>query len=386
MTTTLILGGGFGGLGTADELCNARLRDHRIIVIDQSPVFTIGATKAWVLMGEKEPSEVMHSRTKLRDRGVEFVQATIRSIDPATRSVDTDHGRFKGDDLVIALGADLRMAAIPGMAEVAHQFYSLEGATELCQALENFDSGRVVILIPRTPFKCPAGPYEAALLLSDHLRGKNDTTLTLVTIEAAPMATGGAEAGGLLRAQLAESGIEYLTQRKTTSVDFRTKSVLFEDGDPVPFDLLIAVPPHEAPAVVRESGLSGPNGWIPVDPSTCAVADHPGIYAVGDVNVLPLPGRFKPDVPLVMPKAGVVAEAQGRVVARNIIHRLGLGDPAEFDGRGSCYLEIGHDRTIFAEGAFFDLPHPSMRPRMANSAQLDEKKTWVAETLRRLLG
>ena len=93
------------------------------------------------------------------------------------------------------------------------------------------------------------------------------------------------------------------------------------------YDLFIAIPPHEAPKVVRNAQLTNQSGWIPVDPRTLQVKQPPDareVHAVGDVTIVPLPGRYKPDIGLSLPKAGVFAEAHGPTVAcSGIGRRLG---------------------------------------------------------------
>jgi hypothetical protein len=107
-------------------------------------------------------------------------------------------------------------------------------------------------------------------------------------------------------------------------VEAATRRIVFEDGSkPLrPADL---GPPHEAPKVVRDAGLVNASGWIPVEPQTLEVksANAPGrVYAAGDVTVVPLPGRYKPDMPLSLPKAGVFAHAHGEVIAHQIAAQL----------------------------------------------------------------
>ena len=46
MGATLILGAGFGGLACARALRARSPRDHRILLIDRSPLFVVGAAKA----------------------------------------------------------------------------------------------------------------------------------------------------------------------------------------------------------------------------------------------------------------------------------------------------------------------------------------------------
>jgi sulfide:quinone oxidoreductase len=122
----------------------------------------------------------------------------------------------------------------------------------------------------------------------------------------------------------------------------------------------VAIPPHRAPALVRDAGLASETGWIPVDRQTLATS-HDGVFAIGDVTTVPIPGRWKPDVPLMLPKAGVFAHAQALVVASRIAAGGGgAAATATFGGDGFCMLEAGEDRAGVAFGAFFHEPSPDV--------------------------
>ena len=58
-----------------------------------------------------------------------------------------------------------RPSAIPGLAQAGHNLYSLAGAQALSATRAKFQRGRIVLLVSAVPFKCPAAPYEAAMLL-----------------------------------------------------------------------------------------------------------------------------------------------------------------------------------------------------------------------------
>lgn len=199
------------------------------------------------------------------------------------------------------------------------------------------------------------------------------------------MATAGPEMGQYIREQLAQRGIAFHPQKRTARVDGPAQRIVFEDGSEARYDLLIAIPPHEAPKVVRDAQLTNQSGWIPVDPQTLQVknAPEPGkVYAVGDVTTVPLPGRFKPDMALSLPKAGVFAEAHGRVAAHQVAAKILARAPSEtFDGRGYCFLEVGGGRALKADGAFFALPHPVMQKRSADAVQFRDKLDWIARQL-----
>ena len=386
-THTVILGGGFGGLAAANALRSLLPASHTITVIDQSPRFHVGAGKPWVMLGERTVAEISAPREILLAPGIEFLQSEIRELDLAGKSVLTAAGPRPWDFLVIALGATLRQEAVPGLA-AAHTFYTLEGAEKLRPVLAKFTQGEVVLLIPKTPYKCPAAPYEAALLLQQYFERQGRTgavQLSVYTVEGAPMATAGPEMGAFVRNELLDHGIAFFPQRNVVRVDDAARRIEFADGKTAAYDLLICVPPHEAPAVVRAAQLTGPSGWIPVDPLTMEVktpASAGRVFAIGDVTSVSLPGRFKPDMGLVLPKAGTMAEAQGEVVALRIADLVnGRAPTANFDGKGYCYLETGGGNAVKGEGSFFALPHPVMTKQPPSSDQFAEKLVWVAQRL-----
>ncbi len=389
VTRTMILGGGFGGIATANTLRGLLPPEHEILVFEKEATFHVGAGKTWLMLGERTPEQISQPVAKLLARGVRLVPGIVRGLDPARNAVVTDRGEERGEFLVVALGADLDWAAVPGLSEAAHTFYSLEGAVRLRTALEGFAGGDIAILIPKVPFKCPPAPYEAAMLARHRLsaRGLEEKArISIYTVEGAPMSTAGPEMGELIRQELSQRGISFHPGKTTVRVEAGSRLIHFQDGTDARYDLLIAIPPHVAPRIIREASLVGPSGWIPADPLTLKVTGTPGagdVYAVGDVTTVPLPGRFKPDVPLSLPKAGVFAEAQGRVVAHQIAARvLGTATAETFDGKGFCYLEVGGGRAMRAEGSFFERPHPVMQRRTPDEAQLRDKHDWVARQLR----
>lgn len=387
-TTTAILGGGFGGISAANTLRQLLPAEHEIIVVDRSPYFHVGAGKTWIMLGEKTYGEISRQRSDLLGSGVRYVQESVLGLDTAGHTAVLESDMLRWDYLVIALGAEPNLTAVPGLAEAAHTFYTAEGARRLGEALAGFSSGDIVILIPKLPFPCPPAPYEAAMLLAHFFATRGlggNVRIAIHTVEPAPMPAAGPEMGGYVTGLLEERGIGFSPLSMSRQVDAGAGRILFEDGSEVPYDLLIAIPPHEAPKPVRDAQLVNQAGWIPVDPATLQVKgdlDAGGVYAVGDITAVPLPGRYKPDVALSLPKAGVFAEAHGRVAAQQIAARiLGKTQGEAFDGRGYCYLELGGGRAVKADGSFFDMPHPVIEKRSPDEAQFREKLDWVARHL-----
>jgi sulfide:quinone oxidoreductase len=393
MARVLVVGGGTGGIAAANELRRLLPSKHKVTLIEKSPTYHVGATKPWVMLGEKTPEEISRSMDRIKRRRVELLRGVVQRIDPAAATVATDKGEVKGDYMIIALGADYDMAAVPGLKESAETFYTLDGAVRLRDRLNAFAGGDLVILIPRAPFKCPPAPYEAAMLLHSHFKKKGmlgKVKIQIVTLEGAPMATGGPAIGQAVRGMLQERDIGYQPSKRTQSVDPARKLITFEDKSQARFDLLITVPPHSAPEAVKKSGLTNQSGWIPSDPKTLQMlggSDSGKVYVIGDVSVVSLPGRFKPENPLVLPKAGTIADSEARVAAAQIAARInGKSSDSAFEGKGFCYIETGDRHAMRGDGTFYDLPNPVMKHAAPDMMQYEDKIKWVNDWLERNLG
>ena len=364
--TIVVLGGGVGGLVSANELRRQLPLKHRILVIDRQAKHLHNPSLLWLMLGWREPEQIQADLSRLARKGIEFIQAEVEAIDPSARRVQTSVGEFVADYLVIALGARPAPELTPGFAEAAHTPYTLEGATALREALREFAGGRIVVAVTGLPYKCPAAPYESAIMIAAYLRRRglrNQTDIQMISPEGMPMGTAGPEMAGAVKEMLDGSGIPFRPQTGTRAVDAETRELVLESGERVPFDLLVAIPPHRSPEVVRETGLTNEAGWVPVDAGSLATQfDH--VYALGDITTIPLPGRFKPDVPLVLPKAGVFAHKQAEVLAHNLaVEITGHGALKSFDGFGGCFIELGDGRAGYGEGNFYDAQAPAVKLR-----------------------
>jgi len=94
----------------------------------------------------------------------------IARIDPQRREVEIAGETLAADALVIALGAEYAPEAIPGLAQAGLNLYTMDGAIAIRDTLARFEGGRIVVLTAAPMYKCPAAPYEAALLVDSHLR------------------------------------------------------------------------------------------------------------------------------------------------------------------------------------------------------------------------
>ncbi|MBI4083649.1 MAG: NAD(P)/FAD-dependent oxidoreductase [Candidatus Lambdaproteobacteria bacterium] len=355
--TVVVLGGGVGGLVTANTLRKLLPRQHRVVLVEREANHLFAPSLLWLMTGRRSAGNISRPLERLRRKGIEVVRGEIRRIDPDARRVSVNGETLHGEHLVIALGAELAPEAIPGLPEAGHNFYTLAGAESLRDALHSFRSGRLVVLTAAPAYKCPAAPYEAAMLLEYDCRRRgvrDQVQVELYAAEPGPMGVAGPAVSAAVRQMVEHKGITYHPEHQVTSVDAQARRIAFANDRHAEFDLLAYVPPHRAPAVVREAGLVAESGWVPVDRNTLETK-FPGVYAIGDVTGIPL----KLGKPL--PKAGVFAHAQGEVVAHNIARAItGEGAPARFEGYGECFIETGDRKAGFGKGNFYAEPTPQM--------------------------
>jgi len=380
VTRTLILGGGFGGLTVATELKRLLGAEHEVVLVDRKEHFSMGLRKLWELVGHATIADGSRSRDVLNARGIRVVRGEIQEIDPHARSAEVDGETIEADYLVVALGAVSRPDLVPGLAEHGHDVWDLAGVPAATEALAQFDGGRIVVLIAGAPYPCPPAPYECAMHIHEHLRDRgirDRSEIFVSTMQPMLMPNAGREGSDWMGEQLTRREIGHQVASKVERVD--PGRVVFAESE-IEFDLLVTVPPHRAPAVVKESGLTGEGEWMTVDPATLTTS-YPNVFGIGDVTQIPLANG------LPLPKAGVMAEFEGARVAAAIAADLQGGElPPPFDGTGACFIELGPATAALVHGNWYATPEPQVSIAEPDAAHAAEKRMFESERLERWFG
>ena len=384
--TILILGGGVGGIVTANALRESLASEHRIVVVDKRAEYIFTPSLLWVMTGWRQPDQITKDLRHMLQFGIEVVQAEVQEIDPERAIVRANGDDLAYDYLVVTLGADLAPEVMPGYVETAYNFFDLEGTTKLWSALQRFEGGRVAVLVSAMPFKCPAAPYEAAMLIEDVLRRRgirDRCQVRVFTPEPQPMLVAGPDMGVSVVGMLATKNIGFHPNLSLDHIDAVRQTLVFKNGRQESFDLLAAVPPHRPPTVVKESSLANEAGWVTVDKHTLQT-HFENVYAIGDVTAIILNNG------LPLPKAGTFAHAEAEAVAARIIAEIGGSVPqAEFDGVGYCWIEAGSGSAGFSSGQFYAEPNPVVgQPRSGRLwhwGKVMFESYWMNEGFRRNL-
>lgn len=370
----LVLGGGFGGLAAAHRL-HERLGDRATItLIDRRGAFMMGLRILSVLVGQADRAGGTRSLDRLERKGIRFLRDEVTAIDLDRKTVTTQDASFAYDALVVALGAEVRPDLVPGYEPAASNLYDPDQVEGIAARVASIDRGRIGIGILGLPYKCPPAPYEAAFLIDDLLRRRGvraQVDLEVFTPQPSSLPVAGTEACTQVEGRLAARRIGFFANHKVVAIEGR--DVVFEH-ERRSYDLLIGVPPHRAPAVVKAGGLAQ-GEWIRPDPRTYATPAA-GVYAIGDVTETPLPNG------MMLPKAGVFAEAQGGIAADRIADALtGREASAAFDGHGFCFVETGEGMATAIRGNFFASPGPTVEVAEPSAETLAEKRAFEATRL-----
>jgi sulfide:quinone oxidoreductase len=388
----LILGAGFGGLTTANVLQkNLSLSsvEHQISIADSKDYFVMGLVNLWILSGIRTLEDSKIALSRLEDKGISYLNGEVTAIDPVSRTVTIKGSstlRLEYDYLVIALGSEFALENVKGFLENGgSNLYDAEQVPKLREKILSLKKGRIAICITSVPYKCPPAPYEASLLINDILvkngtRDSIDIEIYTPTPIALPVA--GAKVSEDVINLLNDNHINFHPLHKIKTV-LDKEMIEFENGNKIKYDLLIAIPPHRVPEVIRNSDLikQGQN-WINVDKFSLKT-DYQNVFAIGDVN------EIKVNENMAIPKAGVFAEAQAKVVSQQIIVDIENNrdklSTSKFDGKGFCFMEVGDKKAGYIAADFYNEGGPVtvLEPPSKESYEkkLDFEKSKISEWL-----
>ena len=359
MRNLLVLGAGTAGTMAANKL-RRRLDDHEwtITVVDRDDEHHYQPGYLFVPFGLYDRDDIVRSRHHFVADGIDLVLGEIDRVEPEANVVRLTDGRtLPYDYLVIATGTTPRPDQTPGMLgpewrKSIFDFYTLEGAEALADALLKLDHGRLVVHITEMPIKCPVAPLEFTFLADDWLseRGlRQRVELVFVTpLDGAftrPIAS--ARLGAMLEARniLVES--DFMLER----IDPENRQLVSYDEREIPFDLLVTVPLNMGADFVGRSGLGDELNYVPVDKHTLLSTKYPNIFALGDASDIPAS------------KAGSVAHFACEVFVENFLqHVEGLPMTSSFDGHANCFVESGDDRALLIDFNYDTEPLPGKYP------------------------
>jgi len=297
----LIVGGGVGGTIVANLLARSLHRDEaELTLIDSTG--THAYMPGWLYLPFNQLSaqsdQLIRPERDLLSSQVHLVTGEVQQINTHNRELSVHQSRgmdeivgtggaseaaYPYDYLVLATGARLVASDLPGLVEGDgkwHHFYSAEGSLHLREALHTFTGERIVITVGGIPYRCPPAPLEFTFLLDEWLRQRGlreraELHYLYPLPRVFPIETVAEVATPLLE----ERHVQYTVFFNTEAVDTERKLISSLEGEEIPYDLLVLVPPHRGASVIEASGLGDEQGWLPTDRATLEVKGQSHIYA-----------------------------------------------------------------------------------------------------------
>jgi sulfide:quinone oxidoreductase len=217
-----------------------------------------------------------------RDMGAARRRDSVRSVDIATRTLQTERGdEIAFDALLVAIGATAE-TAVPGAITYRGPRDNAE-IRKLLSEVERSEVARIAFAVP-TSIQWPLPTYELALLTATELENQGmDAELFLVTNEASPLSLFGKRASDGVRELLEGVGVELITN--APAAEAGGSGLALHDGRILPADRVVASPRLTVPPI--EGIPQGPEGFIGTD-SSMRVEGMSRVYAAGDATWFPI--------------------------------------------------------------------------------------------------
>ncbi len=354
----VVIGGGFAG-ATVAKYIRMWGADIDVIMIERNAQFVSCPQSNLVLSGNRTLQDLTHDYTGLSARGIQRIQASVTAINTSQRKVTLHDGvDISYDRLVIAPGVDFIYDELPDLATEAAQqkiphAWKAGPQTQLLrdQLIAMKQGGVIAMAIPRTPFRCPPGPYERASQVAFYLRQHNPTAKLLILDENAKIASKKA----LFEAAWAKEYqglIDYVPNSRLESVDVANLTVETE-FDSMQVDVLNVIPPQKAGQVAAMAGVVNVDDrWCKVDFLTYESTAQAKVHVIGDAIAARLP------------KSGHMANAQAKVCAAAIVSLLHdqapIADPVF---NNTCYSFIDDKQAVHVSAVYrYDAEKAEMMP------------------------
>ena len=254
MKRLLILGGGTAGTIMANKMRKDLSRDEwDITIVDQYKTHYYQPGFLFIPFGMYKEQDVLKPKGDFFPAGTNVIYAGIDRIQGEKNQVLLENGvAIKYDYLIIATGAKIVPEETPGLKEnlwhkTIHDFYTIEGATNLARFFKTWQGGHLVINIAELPYKCPVAPLEFAFFADAFFteRGMRDKVKITYTTPLSGAFTK-PRASQMLGGLLEEKNIEVIPEFYVERIDNEKQEIVSYSEDVIPFDCLVKRPSRAA--------------------------------------------------------------------------------------------------------------------------------------------
>jgi NADH dehydrogenase FAD-containing subunit len=315
-----------------------------------------------LLVGRRTSANLTFGYTALRDRyGVRVITSAVTEVDPVAATVRLKEGRvLSGDRVVLATG--IEFDPMPGLTDANAMPHAWQGGAQAVllknQMAAMPANGTMVLTIPKTPYRCPPGPYERACTIADWMKVRKPRA-KLIVLDANPDFVAHRDNFSNAFFGLHSQVIEYHTGVDITFADVAQRTLHTSTGQ-IQGDVINLIRRQRAPAIVRRAGLATATErrFAPVDVLSYASTVAPRVHVIGDSSAT------------TQPKAGHIANQEAKVCADALARIFGGGQPDPQPVTNSaCYSTITATQAAWLTAVFqYDTVSRTMVPAPDSSA------------------
>ena len=352
----LVLGAGYAGLQTVTKLQKELSADEADITLINKNKYHYEAT--WLheaSAGTLNYEDLIYPiESVIKEDKVKFINAEVTKIDRNAKKVETNHGIYDYDILVVALGFESETFGINGMKDYAFQIENIETARKLSRHIEdkfaNYaaskekDDKDLAILVGGAGFTGIEFLGELTERIPElcNKYGVNQNKVRVTCVEAAPKIL------PMFSDELVNYAVNYLEDR---GVEFKIATPIVACNEK---GFVVKINDQEqqleAGTAIWAAGVRGSKlmeesfegvkrGRI-VTKQDLTIEGHDDIFVIGDVSAFIPAGEERP-----LPTTAQIAMQQGEHVAKSIKNILNGQAATDFEyvDRGTVCSLGAHD-------------------------------------------
>lgn len=328
----VVVGGGMAGATLAKYLRLWSNKTIDVTIVEPNATYVSNIMSNLAITGQIAVSTLNYTYANLTKKyGIKVVKGVVTHVsDPVggVRTVTISNGAttstLQAEKVALAPGIqfdDVPRLGAGTIVPILHAWVAGPQTTLLRQQLTAMTAGgHFVMTIPKSPYRCPPGPYERACVVADYLKRNKPGSRVIVLDENAGIQAEPENFGNAFNVTYG-GVIDYRPGIKIISVSADNKTVNFKPTSALPDDpytsltaaVLNVIPSHKANAIIHTCGLADASGFAPVDVRTfeSTIPGKAGLYVLGDSSH----GTG-------LPKAGHVGNQGAKICAGAIINTL----------------------------------------------------------------
>src|SRR5713226_1294898 len=239
----IVIGGGFGGATVAKYLRMWSEGTIEVFLIERNAAFISCPTSNLVLGGTRTLADITRSYAKLREYGVQVLRDEATGINVEKKRVALKRIEdLPYDRLIVSPAVDFMHEQIEGydaeaQKTILHAWKAGPETVALRQQLEAMrDGGVYVLAVPRSPYRCPPGPYERACQIAFYFK-KAKPRSKVIVLDASEDSVSKPALFKAAWNDLYKGTIEYRNNSEVKALDARAMTVR-TDFDTIKGDVL----------------------------------------------------------------------------------------------------------------------------------------------------